>query len=310
MRRIVAVICVALGVFLLALAPLLRFWVAESLMRTPMDYYAEPVHRGENVSYFSIEDVEPVEGATVEIYTTLRADVAASSAEDDVVVWDQFTWYEDVETGYGITSATRRVGHDRITGEAVDGYDAAIDDESVVQSGQAYKFPFQVEQRDYEYYDTRSQQRLPIEFSGVETVEGVETYRFVQRVDPVKTGERTVPAELLGIDEEGDVEADEIYEVTRTFWVEPITGSPIKQSEDASQVARADEGEDLVLFEGEMTWTPETTEWYIDNASTGMTAIPLVRTTLPAVFLVVGVGLLALGGVLQAAAGRAARGRH
>jgi hypothetical protein len=151
MRRVLAVVLIAVGVCALALAPLFRWWVAESMMQTPMGYFNdEVVHEAQNATYFSAEDLEQVEGATVQAHTTLRADVAASSEEDGVVVWDQFTWVKDAETDYAITSSTRRVGHDRVTGEAVDGYDSTVNEESAAQSGQAYKLPFFPEERDYE----------------------------------------------------------------------------------------------------------------------------------------------------------------
>ncbi len=35
MRRTVATVCIAFGVFCLVLAPLLRYWVAETFMKTP-----------------------------------------------------------------------------------------------------------------------------------------------------------------------------------------------------------------------------------------------------------------------------------
>src|SRR5699024_9575195 len=84
----------------------------------------------------NIEDVEQVEDATVEAHLTIRADVASSS--DDVVVWDQFTWVKDADTDFGISSTSRRAGHDRVTGEAVDCCDGMINDEAGVQSGQAW----------------------------------------------------------------------------------------------------------------------------------------------------------------------------
>jgi 3-mercaptopyruvate sulfurtransferase SseA len=85
MRRTVAVVLIALGVFCLALAPMMRTWMSSSLMKTPLDYYNPTVNVGE-VTYFNIEDVELVEDADVEAHSTIRADVASSS--DDVVVWD------------------------------------------------------------------------------------------------------------------------------------------------------------------------------------------------------------------------------
>ncbi|MFC7327605.1 DUF3068 domain-containing protein [Marinactinospora rubrisoli] len=293
MRRTLALVCVTLGVFSLALAPMLRFWVAPALMRTPMDYYNEVVNHGENVSYFSAEDLESVEGATVEAYSTFRADVPAS--DSDVVVWDQFTWVTDVDRDYPIQSTTRRAGHDRFTGQAVDCCDPSVNGERAEQSGQVFKFPFLTERRDYEFFDTTTRRTWPIEFRGEETVHGVPTYRFVQVIEPTRVGERTMPRSLLGMDGEGDVTADEMFSLTRTYWIEPTTGIPIDLEERHHRAASVDGEERLVLFDGVLRFTEETTEGYIESATPGMTRLPLVRETLPITLAGAGAALVVVG---------------
>ncbi|GAB3479283.1 PorA family protein [Nocardiopsis coralliicola] len=302
MRRTVAAVCIALGVFCLVLAPLMRFWLAGALMKTPMDYYSEQVNRGENVTYFSIEELELVEDATVEAYSTVRADVAAS--DDDVVVWDQFTWIEDTERDFAIQSSSRRAGHDRVTGEAVDCCDAAINEEPTPQSGQAWKFPFDVEQKDYEFFDTTAKETYPIEFDGEETIDGVETYKFVQEVEPTKIGERELPRSLVDMEGDGDVVADEMYSVTRTYWIEPNSGSPIQLSEDQHRGAEVDGEEVLVLFDGDLRSDQETIDNNVENAQTALTALPLLRVTGPLVLIGAGAVLAVGGGVLFATARR------
>ncbi|MFC4562103.1 DUF3068 domain-containing protein [Nocardiopsis mangrovi] len=308
MRRTVAVVCIALGVFSLVLAPLLRFWMAGAVMKTPMDQYNETTNRGEDVSYFSAEEVEQVDGATVEAYTTVRADVAAS--DEDIVVWDQFTWVKDIDRDFAILSTTRRAGHDRVSGEAVDCCDASVNDEAVQQSGQAFKFPFLTEQRDYEMFDVPTRQTLPITFEGVETIQGVETYRFEQVVEPTKINERTLPRSLLGLEGDGDVTADEVFTVTRTYWIEPTTGAPIDLIEDQHRGAVVDGEERLVLFDGEMRFTDATIEQNIEGVQQGLTMLPLLRTTIPLVLVVAGPALLAIGALLLVAARSAAARRH
>ena len=295
MRRTVAIVLIALGVFCLALAPMMRTWMATALMKTPMDYYSQPVATGQ-ADYFDIEDVEQVEDATVEAHLTIRADVASSS--DDVVVWDQFTWIKDADTDFGISSTSRRAGHDRVTGEAVDCCDGMIDDEAVVQSGQAWKFPFFTEKRDYEFFETTIQEVAPMRFDGVEAIEGVEAYRFVQEVEPTVIDEQTVPREVAGLDGEGDVTGDVEFSITRTYWIEPISGSPINVSEDQHRAVVVDGEEVLTMLSGELRYTPETIDASIENTEQARQFLPLLRTTLPIVALVAGVGLIGVAVVL------------
>jgi hypothetical protein len=298
MRRTVAVVLVAFGVFFLAFAPMMRTWLSSSLMKTPLDYYSETVLEADGATYFNIEDVELVEDAALEARSTIRADVASST--DETVVWDQFTWVRDAETDFGITSSSRRAGHDRVTGEAVDCCDSMVNDESVAQSGQAWKFPFFTEQRDYDFYETTAREVVPMEFQGIEEVGGVEAYRFVQEVEDEVIGERTLPRSVAGMEGEGDVTGDEVFSITRTYWIEPVTGSPLKIGEDQNRVVVVDGEEVLTLFDAELVSNDESVQNAVANSEQGRTVLPLLQTTLPVVCLVVGVGFIGVAVVLFA----------
>ncbi|GAA1098353.1 MAG: DUF3068 domain-containing protein [Nocardiopsis sp. BM-2018] len=295
MRRTVAVVLIALGVFCLALAPMMRTWVSSSLMKTPLDYYNPTVNVGE-VTYFNIEDVELVEDADVEAHSTIRADVASSS--DDVVVWDQFTWIKDADTDFGISSTNRRAGHDRVTGELVDCCDAMINDQSVTQTGQGWKFPFFTEQRDYDFFETTVQENVPMVFEGVEEIDGVEAYKFVQTVEPTAIDERELPREVAGLEGEGDVVGDEMFSIVRTYWVEPVSGSPINISEEHHRAVVVDGEEVLTLLSGELKFDDATRAAAIENTAQARAVLPLLQTTLPIGALIVGVGLIGIAVVL------------
>ncbi|WP_047870000.1 DUF3068 domain-containing protein [Nocardiopsis sp. RV163] len=296
MRRTVAVVLVAFGVFFLAFAPMMRTWLSSSLMKTPLDYYSETVLEADGATYFNIEDVEVVEDASLEARSTIRADVASST--DETVVWDQFTWVRDAETDFGITSSSRRAGHDRVTGEAVDCCDSMVNDESVAQSGQAWKFPFFTEQRDYDFYETTAREVVPMEFQGTEEVGGVEAYKFVQEVEDEVVGERTLPRSVAGMEGEGDVTGDEVFSITRTYWIEPVTGSPLKIGEDQNRVVVVDGEEVLTLFDADLVSNDESVQNAVANSEQGRTVLPLLQTTLPLVCLVAGVGFIGVAVVL------------
>ncbi|MFL1377069.1 MULTISPECIES: DUF3068 domain-containing protein [unclassified Nocardiopsis] len=296
MRRAIAVVLIGFGVFFLAVAPLMRTWVSSSLMKTPLTYYSETTNVAEGATYFNIEEVELVENATLEAHSTIRADVASST--DEVVVWDQFTWLKDADTDFGITSTSRRAGHDRVTGEAVDCCDAMVNEESTVQSGQLWKFPFFTEQRDYDFFETTTREIVPMEFKGVEEVEGVEVYRFEQVVDGAVIGERTLPRSVAGLEGDGDVTGDEVFSITRTYWIEPTTGSPLKVSEDQNRVVVADGQEVLTLLDAELVFDEESIQQAVANSEQGRTMLPLIHTTIPLAALIVGIGFVAIGVVL------------
>ncbi|MDE3721561.1 MULTISPECIES: DUF3068 domain-containing protein [Nocardiopsis] len=296
MRRTVAVVLIGFGVFFLAVAPLMRTWVSSSLMKTPLTYYSETVNVAEGATYFNIEEVELVENATLEAHSTIRADVASST--DEVVVWDQFTWLKDADTDFGITSTSRRAGHDRVTGQAVDCCDSMVNEESTVQSGQLWKFPFFTEQRDYDFFETTVKEIVPMEFKGVEDVEGVEAYRFEQVVDGEVVGERTLPRSVAGLEGDGDVTGDEVFSITRTYWIEPTTGSPLKVSEDQNRVVVVDGEEVLTILDAELVFDDTSVQNALANSEQGRTVLPLIHTTIPLAALIIGAGFTAIGVIL------------
>ncbi|MEU0488867.1 DUF3068 domain-containing protein [Nocardiopsis sp. NPDC006139] len=296
MRRAIAVVLIGFGVFFLAVAPLMRTWVSSSLMKTPLTYYVEYTNVAEGATYFNIEEVELVENATLEASVTIRADVASST--DEIVVWDQFTWLRDADTDFGITSTSRRAGHDRVTGEAVDCCDAMVNEEATVQSGQAWKFPFFTEQRDYDFFETTVKEPVPMEFQAVEEIEGVEVYRFEQVVDGEVIGERTLPRSVAGLEGEGDVTGDEVFSITRTYWIDPVTGSPIKVSEHQNRVVVVDGEEVLTLLDAELVFDDASVRTALENSEQGRTMLPLIHTTIPLAALIVGVGFIGIGVVL------------
>ncbi len=296
MRRATAVVLIGFGVFFLAVAPLMRTWVSSSLMKTPLTYYVEYTNVAEGATYFNIEDVELVEDATLEASVTIRADVASST--DEIVVWDQFTWLRDADTDFGISSTSRRAGHDRVTGEAVDCCDAMVNEESTVQSGQAWKFPFFTEQRDYEFFETTVKEPVTMEFKGAEEIEGVEVYRFEQVVEGEVIGERTLPRSVAGLEGDGDVTGDEVFSITRTYWIDPTTGSPIKVSEDQSRVVVVDGQEVLTLLDAELVFDDASVRTALENSEEGRTTLPLIHTTVPLAALIIGVGFVAIGVIL------------
>src|SRR5690606_1219808 len=98
-------------------------------------------------------------------------------------------------------------------------------------------------------------------------------------------------------DGEGDVTADIVYSNTRTYWVDPITGSPLDLREEQRRVAVVDGEERLVMFDATMDFTDETVAERVAAAADGDKII-LIRTTLPIVLLAVGAVVLVIGRAL------------
>ena len=142
------------------------------------------------------------------------------------------------------------------------------------RSGLQYKFPFDTEQRAYDYFDASTFTTNPIEFVGETTVGGVEAYEFKQELGPIDMWssirdhfasisdgyDPTVESVLASYKREGmkagawglegdperEVDMTRFYTNTRTIWVNPETGQIVNGTEQqfqffAENQAEADE---------------------------------------------------------------------
>jgi hypothetical protein len=105
-----------------------------------------------------------------------------------------------------------------------------------------------------------------------------------------------VPAALFDMGESGDVQLDRFYSGTNTFWIEPVTGAPVRQEQQRHEVLKSQDGiERAKAFVADAKMTDETVKELVDSAKAGKSQIALVKTTIPLVLLIVGVVLLVVG---------------
>ncbi|MFC4058127.1 DUF3068 domain-containing protein [Planomonospora corallina] len=295
MRRIVGIVLLALGAFLIVLAPLVRFQIAGSLIAAPAAQYGVNKLEAEGAQYFSIKDLR-VMTAKLGVTVTVRGDVA--QAKDDTVVWDEFTAVNDETNGNpGITLTERRSAFNKYSGEGVTCCSVNIDKKPVTLEGQIYKWPFDVEKKTYKVFNSVTGKAFDARFVGEEHVNGVLAYRFEQDVPETRTETRNVPASILGItDTTGDVQADRYHTGKNTFWVEPVTGSPLKQEQQRDEVLRTPDGaHSITALRATFRMTPETVNTLVNNAVESKNQISLIKVTIPLVLLVLGIVLLAAG---------------
>jgi len=294
MNRVVGSVLIAVGAFLIVLAPLTRFQVAPALIAAKADQYGISKLQATNAQYFSTPDGK-VLTADLDITVTTRGDV--KEAVGDRVVWDEFTAVNDVTNGNpGISFSERRSAFDKRTGVGLNCCGVSIDKEPVQLQGQIYKFPFDTEKKTYLVFNSSAGKAFPATFTGVEQVLGVETYKFEQVVPETKTETRNVPAALFGMGESGDVQLDRVYSGKNTYWIEPATGAPVRQEQQRNEVLKSQDGvERSKAFVATAKMTDQTVRDLVDSAKEGKSQITLIRTTLPIVLLVVGLVLLVAG---------------
>ncbi|TDE34422.1 DUF3068 domain-containing protein [Actinomadura sp. 6K520] len=302
--RALGLAAVTSGVCLLTLAPLVRLQVAPRILVAPADLYQTTTLQAVDATYLDAKSRTVRRGARIRAVNTIRGDVRAS--DEKTAVWDSFTWIGDADSGAEIEIQSQRMAFDRRTAQLAGVRGAAVNgDTGVRQSGIGPFWPIGVQKRTYHVFDTRTLTRQPMVFAGVDRVEGVMVYRFVQRTEPTVIGSPTrVPVSLLNLKEpgrelpgldadRGDVEVDKVYEGTVTAWVDPRTGTRIDQRQKSRTVLRTKDGVDrLVVADFELRLSDADRRDRAVRADRTARVIVLLQVVLPVASAGLGAALL------------------
>lgn len=298
MRRLWGGVLLTLGVFLVVLAGMLRFYVADRAVQTPIDQYAKTVSPGPG-RYFDPGSLREVQADMVAT-RTVRGDVPASS--EDTGVWDV---YVAVETGTGtlIRESQDRLAFDRKTAEAVNCCGEAVDGVPARHAGVSYKFPFDTKKQDYQFWDVNSKAAYPAKFIAEEQVQDLTVYKFVELIAPTQIRTAEVPGSLVG-ESAATFDAPVFYTNTRTVWVEPKSGVIVKGNEQTSSTLRNSAGQDkLIVLQADFTFNDETQRNQADLARDAISKINLISLWLPLAAVLLGLILMAAGVLVLRGAG-------
>jgi Porin PorA len=186
-------------------------------------------------------------------------------------------------------------------------------------TGLSYRFPFHTERKTYQYFDPIAQKAFESGFDREEDVNGLATYRFTQNIGYNSEGKLVAPVEypsLLAGREDARIttsakmwgvagEPDEqitmtrYYAAQRTFWVDPVTGTIVKQTEHANHYYARDKLKpELTLADYKVTSTEDTVESQVNAARDERDRLALWSRVLPITFTAIGLIALIGGAVL------------
>jgi len=325
MRRVAGVLLIALGVFAVTLGFTLPSVVYDRLAVAPLDPDTETVAQGTNVTVLYPSMIAAGAANPIRTDATVTArrivsghlDAPEVKANGDVALWRVGLVVED-ERSTLINAVEQWVCVDRRTAQGLQKCSKQkIDDGTSVitdvnQTGLEYKFPFDTQRKSYTFFDINLRKATPINYDGEEKINGLTTYRFIQRIDATKLDTREVPAAVLG-GTTGAITADRMYQTTRRVWVEPRTGQIVKGSEDVRQwLVNPANGRGLPILQGTLTWTPQTIQKQVDSAKDAVAKLEMLTSTGPIVLWIVGGVLLLVGIVLMllGAGGGGVTSRH
>lgn len=320
MKRIVGAVLFGLGVLVLVFGIGLAFFVAPAAAQLPYDLErSTSVAVSPDAEFLQIKagtaaiNRAPLK-STVEVIPQARAtvDKMTGALEGKAVVWDVYSAVRRGDTNEVVSAYSTEFATDRRTGAAVDWDGAWLEDGTDSPhgfAGQLYKFPFGTEQKDYQVYDRDLRRAVDVTFDGVETIRGVETYRFKQVVPEEQLPVAETSLALLKSTFAPTADsAQVVYSNTRTYWVEPTTGAYVDQSDQPRKALVASDGSRTTLLRADFRYDETTATASAKRASDNARQLGLIGLWIPAIAAVVGVVLIVLGAALVIARGR--RSRH
>ncbi len=185
--------------------------------------------------------------------------------------------------------------------------------------GLSYRFPFHTEKKTYPYFDPIAQKPFDVNYDSQEDVNGLTTYRFTQNVGyntdgklvaPVvypslyagnEDGKVTTSAAMWGVpgDPGEQITMTRYYAAQRTFWVDPVSGTIVKETEHANHYfARDPLKPEVTLADYKVTSNEDTVESQVNAARDERDRLALWSRVLPITFTAIGLIGLIGGGLL------------
>ena len=295
MRRRVGLVLAGLGTCLIVFAVLMPTWVSSRVLKFPLNEYATATLTASNASYFSPAKLTEVTGVNMEATYTIKGNAAAGSSS--TAVWNQFIYVYDQTNKQPVQTTTRTMAFDRRTAQLINCCGANVNgDSSVEQSGiVGYVFPIGTQQQTYDVFDTNLNKPMPFDFSGTDTVDGIQAYRFVEVVSPTQNGTQVVPGSLVNMTQ-ASVVLPQYYEMRLTYWIDPDTGALLNATEHETLTLRNPQGVPaLLLFDANLAMTPASVNGLVALDNSQRSKMSLVTTILPLVTGIVGVIVLIVG---------------
>jgi hypothetical protein len=296
MRRVAGLALAGLGGFLVVAALLFPTLVVNSILKFPLNEFETATLTGTNVSYFSPKLLTEETGVTVRAAYTIKGD-AKYGGTSSTAVWDEFQYSYDVTNGQVQAIATRRAAFDRRTAQLVNCCGANVNGTKVKESGiVGWVFPFNTQQHAYQVFDTTLGKPMPFVYSGTDTTDGVQTYKFVEDVPATQFATLTVPGSFVG-SSASSIAAPEFYQTHVVYWVDPETGALLNVNNFEELTIRnpATGVTGLVLYKGDLAMTPSSLQTIVNLDKNGRNELFLLNTLLPILLGIIGAVVIVIG---------------
>jgi hypothetical protein len=311
MRRVAGFVCLFLGALVLTMGLIAKPVLYDNLAKVPLDQKSTLVSVGKNMSALQVSSagVTALKDATLQ--NTKIVVGIPGKAKGNNAFW-QFLTASKVVGGKDLDFSQQGVSIDRYTAEATNccgDYKSigTLEAPSAIQEdyphkGLFFKLPFDTQKITYQWWDSDLGRTEPMRFLRTQQVQGVQTYVFQQKTGPVTYAQRkALPGELFGTNK--PVDADAVYENTRTLYVEPNTGLVINGVEQQNKRLEAPGLASVPITQGTIGYTPATIKQNIEDLGNKGSILGFLNGPATITGIVLGL-LLILGGGFLALAGK------
>jgi len=306
MRRIVGYVCLFLGALVLMVGVLAKPVLYHNLAKVPLDQKTTLVSIGEHMSALqaSAAGVTVLTDATLQ-NTRVVVGIPAK-AKGNSAFWEYVVVSKQVG-GKDLDYSQEGVSFDRVSGQATNccgDYKSTgtIQDPSAIKTnfthkGLFFKFPFDTQKTTYQWWDGDLGRTEPMKFLRTQQIQGVQTYVFQQKTGPETYGKQAgVPGSLFNTTK--PVNADEIYQNTRTLYVEPNTGLIINGVEQQNKRLEAPGFSAVPITQGTIGYTAATIKQNIADLGSKGTLLGFIHGPLTWIGLLLGLLLMGAGAFL------------
>jgi hypothetical protein len=300
-HRLSTMVLSGVGAFLVLAGLMVHFYALPKLAIAPIDQSSITSLEASGATLFDTGTLKPI---TTDLSVKARTvgDVTASKkAPGDTRVWVNTTTVKSSD-GVVRSQSIQRKAFDGKTAEAVNccgAFSETVQGERtpVTRSGLLFKWPFNTGKKTYQVWDDTLAKPVAATYDGSTSRDGITVYRFVSDVPASKVGTQDVPASVLGLPGTGNVTADSMYQNHLTYYVEPVTGAILDETQQ-QRTWFAAEGHELTTLQATLSYTDGSVKDTADQVRGKRVMLSLAQGWVP--WAVVGLGAILLAaGVLR-----------
>lgn len=300
-RRWIATGAIVAGTFVLVIAALLPLYVYPRMAVLPEDPQNGTMLIASGATILAPSASAPL-GASVLTNANVTIETFVSGVPGgpgrNSVVWQIAT--QTFVAGHGLVNAqAERISFDRRTAQPTNCcgdrlLTSASDTEGRALAHRGYvTWPFNIQQHSYQLWDLNIENTKTAEFTGVETRNGIRTYRFQSVVPRRAVGTMDLPGAFFGKSDVPSVPATTQYADVSTYWVEPATGAVISVRDEITREFTY-AGRTVTAFAGTLN-SADYSAAQLSQLRRGAMFLPLVRGQATVELVGLGVGLLVFG---------------